>query len=107
MYFYTSTKWDLYQDDKLCASSPATETLADEFEPERRHFLHPPLQFLQKGAWAQLKFQARGVLATAFKGEQLRDKYHVQGRTMLRIVTADGNFDYLFRIDLDVTELAF
>ncbi len=42
MYFYTSSKWDLYQDDKLCASSAAAETLVDEFKPERRHFFEPP-----------------------------------------------------------------
>ena len=87
------TQWHLYQDDKRCASTDADENLAMRGF-RRRHFLQPPLQFLQKGAWAQLKFEARGILASALKGEQIQFEYHVRGISVLRIVTGDGNFDY-------------
>ena len=66
-----------------------------------------PLQILQKGAWAQLKFHARGIAATAYKGEQLQDSYRVHGISALRIVTADGNFDYDIAIDVEVNEIPF
>jgi hypothetical protein len=106
IYFYSTTQWQLYQDDKECASTVADENFASRGF-KRRHFLQPPLHFLQKGAWAQLKFDARGTLATSFKGEELQDSYHVRGRSVLRIVTADGNFDYDITIDVEVNELPF
>jgi hypothetical protein len=74
---------------------------------KRRHFLQPPLQILQKDTWAQLKFKVHGTLATAFKGEQLQDTYHVRGISVLRVVTADGNFDYDIPIDVKVDEVPF
>jgi len=91
---------------KNCPSTDADQHLAARGF-KRRHFLQPPLQTLQKGAWAQLKFYARGIVATAFKGEQLQDSYHVRGLSVLRIVTADGNFDYDIPIDTEVNEIPF
>jgi hypothetical protein len=106
IYFYSSDRWNCYQDDKRCASTDADQHFASRGF-ERRHFLEVPLQTLQKGAWAQLKFHTRGVLATAYKGEQLQDSYHVGGVSVLRIVTADGNFDYDIPIDIEVNEIPF
>jgi hypothetical protein len=106
IYFYSTDQWELYQDGKECASTVADEALATRGF-KRKHFLQPPLQLLQKGAWAQLKFSARGTLATAFKGEQLQDSYHVRGRSTLRIVTTDGNFDYDIPIDVEAMEIPF
>jgi hypothetical protein len=106
IYFYSTDQWNFYQDDKMCASTGADPHFAARGF-KRKHFLQPPLQILQKGAWAQLKFDARGTLATAFKGEQLQDSYHVRGISVLRIVTADGNFDYDIPIDAEVNEIPF
>jgi hypothetical protein len=106
IYFYSTSQWNLYQDDKECPSTVADQHFAARGF-KRKHFLQPPLQFLQKGAWAQLTFQARGTLATAFKGEQLQDTYHVRGISVLRIATADGNFDYDIPIDVEVNEIPF
>lgn len=106
LYLYSKKQWNLYQDDRECAFTVADQHYANRGF-ERRHFLHPPLQFLQKGAWAQLKFEARGMLAWSFKGEQLQDSYHVRGVSVLRIVTADGNFDFDIPIDVEVSEIPF
>jgi len=106
IYFYSTDQWRLYQDDKQCACTAADETFAVRGF-KLKHFLQPPLLFLQKGAWAQLKFEARGTLATALKGEQLQDSYHVRGLSVLRIVTADGNFDNEIPVDVEVNEMPF
>jgi hypothetical protein len=106
IYFYSTDRWNLYQDEKNCPATDADQHLASRGF-KRRHFLQPPLHTLQKGAWAQLKFYARGILATAYKGEQLQDSYHVRGLSVLRIVTGDGNFDYDIPIDTEVNEIPF
>ena len=106
IYFYTSDKWSLYQEEKECARTVADGTiLARGFK--RRHFLHPPLQCLQRGAWAQLRFETRSTLAWAFGGQELLDTYRLRGIGILRIVTTDGNFDHEISIDVEVNEIPF
>jgi len=106
IYFYTTSQWRLVQDGKACASSEAdAELLAAGYTT--RHFLQPPLQWLQKGAWAQVKMDAKGTLAMAFKGEEIRDSYKVRGRSIMRILTAEGSFDYPISIDVTVDEIPF
>jgi hypothetical protein len=106
IYFYSTENWTLYQDDKECPCTTADgDLLSAGFK--RRHFLQPPLQWLQKGAWAQVKFEARRLLATAFNGQELHDTYHVRGRSIMRLVTADGNFDHQIPIDLEISEVPF
>jgi hypothetical protein len=106
IYLYSTAQWKLYQDNKECGSTAADEQFAAQGF-KHRHFLQPPLQILQKGAWAQLKFNARGTLATAFKGEQFQESYHVRGRSVMRIITADGNFDHDISIDVEVNDIPF
>jgi Nucleoside 2-deoxyribosyltransferase len=106
LYFYSTNLWKLYQDDRECAFTTADRRYTSRGF-ERKHFLHPPLQVLPKGTWAQLKFDARGTLATAFKGEELKDSYDVRGFCVLQIVTADGNFDFDLDIDVEVSDIPF
>jgi hypothetical protein len=106
LYFYSKKQWNLYQDDRECAFTTADQRFANRGF-ERKHFLNTPLQVLQKGAWAQLKFEVRGTLANSFKGEELQDSYKVRGVSVLRIVTADGNFDFDLPIDVEVNEIPF
>jgi hypothetical protein len=102
LYFYSSKSWTLYQDDKECPS-----TVSDIGGFEKRHFLTPPLRRLQRGAWAQVQFKSRKILATAFQGEELKDSYRVSGRSVLRLVTSDGNFDYEIPIDVSIDDIPF
>jgi hypothetical protein len=106
IYFYSTAQWKLYQDEKECASTDAEGSFAARGF-KKRHFLQPPIHVLQKDSWAQLKFETRGTLATAFKGEQFQDSYHVRGTSALRLVTADGNFDYDMPVDVEVNDIPF
>ena len=102
LYFYSTKNWTLYQDEKECPS-----TASDIKGFHKRHFLAPPLRRLQRGAWAQVKFTSRKTLAWAIKGEELKDSYRVSGRSVLRLVTSDGNFDYEIPIDVMIDECPF
>ncbi|VAW96979.1 hypothetical protein MNBD_GAMMA21-1995 [hydrothermal vent metagenome] len=102
IYFYSTKGWKLTQDGKEC---PSTDSDLPNFSV--RHFLTPPVRKLHKGAWAQIKFKSSKTLAWATKGEELKDSYKVNGRSILRLVTEQGNFDYELSIDVSIYEIPF
>jgi hypothetical protein len=102
VYFYCSKAWQLFQDGREC---PRTDS---DFPPfENRHFLSSPVRRLQKKSWAQVKFTAKKTLASSFKGEELKSSYRISGRSVLRLVTSEGHFDYELPIDVTVDECPF
>ena len=102
VYFYCTKGWRIYQNGIECPS-----TTSDLHGYDKRHFLSPPVRVLHRGAWAQLQFEARKRLASAFSGEPLEDSYRVRGQSILRLVTEKGPFDYTLYIDIDFTEIPF
>jgi nucleoside 2-deoxyribosyltransferase len=102
LYFYSTKEWTVFQDNRECLS---TESDLPDFA--KRHFLTPLLRRLHKGAWAQVKFISKKTLAWAIRGEELKDSYRVSGRSVLRLVTSEGNFDYTLSIDVTVDDIPF
>lgn len=102
IYFYTTRAWAVSQNGKECAF-----TASDIPRFERRHFLSSPVPRLQKGAWAQIQFEVEKVLARTWKGEVLKDEYKVGGRSMLRLVTNEGYFDYDLNVHIEFFYLPF
>lgn len=94
MYFYTGQEWKVYQNDRPC---PSTESDLPQYK--HRHFLTAPVKRLQRSGWAQLRFSAERMVATAFRGEELKDSYPITGHSILRLVTDKGMFDYEISID--------
>ena len=106
LYFYSRNAWTLYQDDRECPSTTPDAELVNAGWL-KRHFLQPPLPWLQKGAWAQVKFMARRTLANVFKGDEIKAAYQIRGRSFLRVVTPEGNFDYEIPVDVTVEDVPF
>lgn len=102
VYFYCSKGWRIFQDQKEC---PSTES--DIPDLKTRHFLTPPVRRLNRKAWAQLKFSGEKVLAYAAMGEELKDSYRLSGRAIIRLVTAEGHFDFDLNPDVTVEEVPF
>lgn len=102
IYFYSTKSWVLKQDEKQCA-----HTDSDVSGFSRRHFIRSPVHRLHKASWAQLNFTAEKYFAFAHLGENFKNAYRVKGRSILRIVTPDGNFDYNIPIDVECGELPF
>ena len=102
VYFYSTKSWSLKQDNKECSS-----TKSDISGFELRHFLVPPIRRLHKGSWAQLKFESNKLFAYATKGEEIKDSYRVSGRSIIRLVTSEGNFDFKISIDTVCDEIPF
>ena len=101
-YFYSTSGWILFQDGRECSS---TDSDIPDFK--RRHFLVLPLRRLQKNSWAQIKFEAKRILASALRGEELKDSYKLTGRSILRLVTSQGNVDYDLSVDVSIDENPF
>lgn len=101
-YFYSTKDWTLYQEGKEC---PSTDSDLPDFS--KRHFLTPPLRRLHKNSWGQLKFKSKKTLARATRGEELKDSYRVTGRSVLRLVTSEGNLDYELPIDVTIEGIPF
>lgn len=102
IYFYTGTNWSLKQDDKQC---PHTD--ADLAPFKFRYFLAPPVRRLEPGAWAQVTFEASRYIAYAWRGDEIKDSYSVGGRSVFRIVTTAGNFDYEESFNIEVSDVPF
>ncbi|HEX7533647.1 MAG TPA: hypothetical protein VF343_00195, partial [Syntrophales bacterium] len=102
VYFYCGKDWTLYQDGKEC---PSTDS--DIEGVTVRHFLTAPVRRLNRKSWAQLTFSAKRYLAWAHGGEELKDSYRFTGRAVIRLVTADGHFDYELPIDVTIDEVPF
>jgi nucleoside 2-deoxyribosyltransferase len=102
IYFYCGKGWSLYQDGNEC---PTTDSDLTGFSS--RHFLTPPLRKLHKNSWAQLKFRSEKTLGWALDGDELKDSYRLTGRSIIRLVTSEGNFDYEISLDVEVNEIPF
>ena len=102
IYFYCSKGWTFTQDGKDC---PSTESDIEGFTI--RHFLTPPLRKLHKNSWAQLKIKTTKILAWADEGEELKSSYKINGKSIIRLVTSEGNFDYELIIDTTCDEIPF
>lgn len=102
IYFYSTKGWTIYHDDKEC---PSTDSDIPDFPI--RHFLTPPVRRLNRKSWAQVTFAAKKYLSSAHEGEALRDSYRLTGRSVIRLVTAEGHFDYEIPIDVTIDEVPF
>lgn len=102
LYFYSTSGWDIHQDEKEC---PSTRSDLPGFD--KRHFLTSPVRRVLPNSWAQLKFKAYKTMASSFKGDELKDFYQVRGHSVLRLVTSQGNFDYVLLIKIDFSDVPF
>jgi len=102
LYFYCTKRWTVQQDGRECAW---TESDLPAFS--KRSFLAVPVRRLPPGGWAQVKFSATSLLASSFRGEEIKDSYKVTGRSVLRIVTSEGHFDHEVAVDAVVEEFPF
>jgi hypothetical protein len=102
VYFYTSEKWEVRQENQACA---ATESDLPKFK--LRHFLKSPITRLPRSGWAQLSFRTDRTMATAYRGEELKDSYPIRGYSLLRLVTDKGVFDYPVLVNTTADMLPF
>ncbi len=102
IYFYCGDGWVLSQAGKTSSS-----TVSDLTDFKKRHFLEPPVKRLNKQSWAQLEFSADKIMARLLIGEKAKDSYRLTGRSLIRLVAIDGNYDYEIPLDVTVDDVPF
>lgn len=102
IYFYTGLGWEFTQENQTCAS-----TTASAGECKVRHFVRAPVARLSPGAWAPIVLKGRKRVWSKFAGDELKDKYRMAGKTVLEIVTSEGNYRENINIDVEVDEFPF
>lgn len=102
VYLYLGEGWTLFEGAREC---PSTDSDISDFPV--RHFLTPPIRKLHKNSWAQIVVTAKKFLAFAREGDELKDSYRVNGRSVVRLVTSEGNFDYELSLDVVVDDVPF
>ncbi|MEX6502616.1 hypothetical protein [Pseudomonas zhanjiangensis] len=102
IYLYTGNRWKIVHDTKECPHSEA------DIEPFKyRYFIVPPAPKIGRNGWAQVKIKASRTIAKAWEGDEIKDEYNIGGRGILRLETADGNYDHEFDFNLEVQEIPF
>lgn len=103
VYLLTSDKWEVKQDDKVCAHTNSDHELVT-----RRHILGFTTKRLAPGAWMQIKCEINRIFWFIFfdKGIPL-DEYRAKGFVMFEIATEHGPFFQRIEIDLTFEEIPF
>jgi nucleoside 2-deoxyribosyltransferase len=106
IYFETGRAWKFTQDGQECASRQI-----EEDKNIVSHFLRSPVRRLQAKSWAEIKVTGSKIVdhkfGTANRDKEFQDSYKVAGRAKVRVVTADGTFDFPIDLDIDVDEMPF
>lgn len=102
IYLYTGHQWKIMNDSKECPFSEA------DIKPFKyRYFILPPVPKIGRNGWTQVKVKATRTIARAWEGDEIKDEYKVGGRGILRLETADGNYDHEFDFNLELQEIPF
>jgi len=106
IYFETGRGWTFTQDGQECAARPS-ESDKNLFS----HFVRSPVRRLQAKSWAEIKINGEKTIDTKFgaanRDKVFQDKYRVAGRAEVRILTADGVFEFPVDLDIEVDEFPF
>lgn len=103
IYLYSQKDWTVKQDGKEC---PSTDS--DLLDFKFRSFITPPIKRLHKKSWAQLQFKS-----SKYVSEKELDKgefwsvHRVVGKSVLRLVTAEGDYDHDLPIDVECSDVPF
>jgi hypothetical protein len=102
IYFYTGDGWSFTQDKQEC---PASNSDVKDFK--KRHFLKSPAQRINKNGWIPINLVGKKTVATAWKGEELKDEYQLTGVAIVRVRTASGDFDSKVDLKVIANEIPF
>lgn len=102
IYFYSQKPWNMFQDgNKL----PTTKSDIKGFN--HRYFLKPPVDTLLKNAWTQTELKSHFIIASKWKGDEIKDNYNIGGKMLMKINTDKETYDFELIISQYVDELPF
>lgn len=102
MYFFTGSDWSYTQDGQECP-----QTKGDVADYALCHLIRSPVPRLAKDSWAQVKLVGKKVLGYSWQGNELHDSYKLTGRSLVRVATERGAYDYPLNLDVEVSVFPF
>ncbi len=102
IYFYSLKPWTITQDgNKL----PTTKSDIKGYN--HRYFLKPPVDTLLKNGWTQTELKSHFIIASKWRGDEIKDNYNIGGKILMKINTDKETFDFELTINQNVNELPF
>ena len=102
VYFYTQNGWKFKQNGSECS-----QVKSDIKNYHIKHQIVPQITRIPKGNWSQISLGGTRVLATSYLGEELKERYILQGLVNIRVVTNKDSFDYEKSINLTIDNIPF
>lgn len=102
IYLYTQDGWKYSQNGTECP-----QVKSDLSNYHIKHQIVPQIVKISKGNWSQISLKGSRLLATSFNGEELKEKYNLQGVVTIRVVTNKGAFDYEKSLNLTIENIPF
>lgn len=102
IYLYTQDGWEYSQNGTECP-----QVKSDLSHYHIKHQIVPQIVKISKGNWSQISLKGSRLLATSYNGEELKEKYNLQGVVTIRVVTNKGSFDYEKSLNLTIENIPF
>jgi len=102
IYLHTGDGWEFTQSGDNCPSS-----VSDNDKKNLRHFIKSPVPRLSPGGWAQLNVEGSKRVWAKWKGDELKEKYDMNGYLVVEILTPDGTFSQQIVVEVECEEIPF
>lgn len=102
IYIHTGEGWIFTQAGEDCPRADS-----DQPRAKVKHFVKSPISRLSPGAWAQIVLKGTKPLWSKWKGEELRDRYDLNGYLIVEVFTSEGNFSENLNVSVQIAEVPF
>lgn len=102
IYLHTGAGWEFTQSGDACPSSKS-----DKDKKSLRHFIKSPVPRLSPGGWAQINIEGTKRVWSKWKGDELKEKYDLNGYLVVEISTSDGSFSEQMDVEVKCEEIPF
>lgn len=102
IYVHLSNDWAVKQDGRKV---PFKKSDMKPFS--FRYQIHPTMSKIPKKGWSQIKLNASRVLAYAWAGDEIKDRYHLMGEMKIELITELEIFSKTFPISIYVDVYPF
>lgn len=102
LYLYTQKGWAYKQN-----GVPCPQANSDLSNYNIKHQIIPQIMKITNGNWSQISLVGQRTLASVLAGDELKEKYLLQGVVTMRIVSGKDSFDFEKDLTLTVEEFSF
>lgn len=102
IYLHSARPWEIYQNSKKVPSKKS-----ELKELNYKYQLIPDISKIPKKRWTQIEINASRIMARAWKGEEIRNTYNIEGNVFIELATSKGTFTENLPIKVTIDNLPF